>query len=185
MHYQDCLMCSFEDRNELTGADRKQIKDLGLTFRGKNAWPMFRRMEPGFYPWSIDAKECVFLTQAIPQVLVIVEDIQVGKVSMDLTQGQSILRYRSDNQQKQEWLSKEIKIPNPERSYQVPPIRDEQLIHQIKQSGKMGNAILQTDICYIPSPVQEKKEDRPYYPHLFFLTDKESGMIMDVEVYEN
>lgn len=48
MHYQDCLMCSFEDRNELAGADRKQIKDLGLTFRGKNAWPMFRRMDPVF-----------------------------------------------------------------------------------------------------------------------------------------
>jgi len=136
MHYQDCLMCSFEDRNELTGADRKQIKDLGLTFRGKNAWPMFRRMEPGFYPWSIDAKECVFLTQAIQQVLVVVEDIQVGKVSMDLTQGRSILRYRSADPQEHEWQSKKIELPYPTQTYNVTPINNEQLVGQIKKLVK-------------------------------------------------
>src|SRR5699024_6378026 len=49
----------------------------------------------------------------------------------------------------------------------------------------MGNVVLQTDLCYSPSPVQERKENHPYYPHLVLLADKESGMIMDVEVYEN
>lgn len=185
MHYQDCLMCSFEDRNELTDADRKQIKDLGLTFRGKKAWPMFRRMEPGFYPWSINAEECVYLTQAIQQVLMVVEDIRAGKVSIDMTKGKSILRYRSADRQEHEWLSKKIELPYPTQTYNVTPINDEQLVGQIKKAGKMGNVVLQTDLCYSPSPVQERKEDRPYYPRLFLLADKESGMIMDVEVYEN
>lgn len=40
VHYQNCLMCSFEDRDLLANEDRKQIKDLGLSFRGKNAWPI-------------------------------------------------------------------------------------------------------------------------------------------------
>lgn len=65
------------------------------------------------------------------------------------------------------------------------PINDEQLVGQIKKAGKMGNVVLQTDLCYSPSPVQERKENHPYYPHLFLLADKESGMIMDVKVYEN
>lgn len=40
----------------------------------------------------------------------IVEDIQVGKVSMDLTQGRSILRYRSADPQEHEWQSKKNRV---------------------------------------------------------------------------
>ena len=185
MHYQDCLMCSFEDRNDLTPADRKQIKDLGLTFRGKNAWPMFRRMEPGFYPWPIHAEECVYLTQAIQQVLVVVEDIKAGKVTIDKTKRQSILRYRPDNHPEHEWLSKEIELPYLNPIYHEVPLQDEPLISEIKQAGKIKNAVFQVDICYSPSPVQESRDNRPYYPRLFLLIDKESEMILDAEVFEH
>ncbi|MGH3145873.1 MAG: DUF7309 domain-containing protein, partial [Rubrobacter sp.] len=36
------LQASFEDREELDRRDREVIKELGLKFRGRNAWPMFR-----------------------------------------------------------------------------------------------------------------------------------------------
>ena len=72
LEFQDNIMCSFEDRDQLNQADRDQIKALGLKFRGRNAWPMFRRYEPGFYPWSINVDECMFLTHALRQVLIVV-----------------------------------------------------------------------------------------------------------------
>ncbi|GAK12355.1 plasmid pRiA4b ORF-3 family protein [Geomicrobium sp. JCM 19039] len=39
---QKCLMLSFDNRNDLTNRDYRLIKDAGHTFRGKNAWPLFR-----------------------------------------------------------------------------------------------------------------------------------------------
>jgi hypothetical protein len=49
------LHASFEDRGELDKRDREVIKDLGLKFRGRNAWPMFRSYRPSFFPWFLEA----------------------------------------------------------------------------------------------------------------------------------
>ena len=83
LHYQNCLMCSYEDRDILAEEDRKQIKVLGLSFRGRNAWPMFRRYEPGYYPWFINKEECVFLTHALRQVIFVAENVLNGQLRMD------------------------------------------------------------------------------------------------------
>ena len=66
MFIQDCLMLSFDSRGDLHPQEYKQIKELGLTFRGANAWPTFRVYEPGYYPWPIEKQEHVlFLTLAL------------------------------------------------------------------------------------------------------------------------
>ena len=44
------LQASFEDRNELRDKDRQVIKELGLKFRGRQAWPMFRSYRTGLCP---------------------------------------------------------------------------------------------------------------------------------------
>ncbi len=77
-------MCSFEDRDLLSNEDRKQIKDLGLAFRGKNAWPVFRQYEPGYNPWFINDEECIFLTHALRQTL-FVADVGIRRISVVTT----------------------------------------------------------------------------------------------------
>src|SRR5262245_5827031 len=54
---QDCLMASFEDRKLLTPEDLGVIKQLGLKFRGPNAWPQFRSYRPGYEPWYLTGEE--------------------------------------------------------------------------------------------------------------------------------
>src|SRR5919199_91997 len=63
------LQASFENRNELHNKDREVIKELGLKFRGRHAWPMFRSYRPGFAPWFVEAEEARFLTYALDQLL--------------------------------------------------------------------------------------------------------------------
>ena len=47
------------------------IKQLGLTFRGRNAWPMFRDYRPGLAAWFVDGAQARFLIHALEQLLVI------------------------------------------------------------------------------------------------------------------
>ncbi len=63
------LQASFEDRDLLAKEDRATIKRLGLKFRGRQAWPMFRSYRPGFFPWFVEAREAEILIRALDQIL--------------------------------------------------------------------------------------------------------------------
>lgn len=185
LHHQNCIMCSFEDRNTLSTEDRKQIKALGLSFRGRNAWPMFRRYEPGFHPWYINEEECIFLTIALRQALFVATNVLDSRLSMDMERGKTILRFSEDNDGRLEWYSKEIQLTYPFVSYSPVEIIDDVLIQKLKKAGSMGNITLLAETCYMPSAVQENKGERPYYPRIFILAEKETGMVMDFEIYES
>jgi len=66
---QKCLMASYEDREFLEQPDRALIKELGLKFRGRNAWPLFRSYRPGYHPWFVTNTEARFLTIALVQAV--------------------------------------------------------------------------------------------------------------------
>lgn len=185
LHFQNCLMCSFEDRDILSSDDRKQIKTLGLSFRGRNAWPMFRRFEPGYNPWFINKEECIFLTHALRQTLFVATNVAAGKLKMDMEHGRTIVRYSEEKDGKLEWYSKEIQLVIPTVSYTPVKINNDILIQKIKNAGSMGNISLQADTCYMTSPVQEKRGERPYFPRLFILVDQKSGWVMDFEMYQS
>ncbi len=55
------VQLSFEDRDMLTDEDRSLIKKLGLKYRGRQEWPMFRS--------DGDAQEALFLTVGLEQLL--------------------------------------------------------------------------------------------------------------------
>lgn len=56
MFNQKNLTCYWGNRDELTNKQRKIIKDLGYTYRGKNQWLYFLSFEPGYYPYNMDAE---------------------------------------------------------------------------------------------------------------------------------
>jgi hypothetical protein len=164
---------------------RKQIKGLGLSFRGRNAWPIFRRYEPGFSLWYINEEECTYLTHAIRQTLYVAEKVLAGQLKMDMEQGKTIVRYSRENDGKLEWNSKEIKLAVPTVSYNPVLITDDVLIQKLIKAGRATDESLQADTCYLPSAVQENKEERPYFPRAFILANKKSGLILDYDMYQS
>ncbi|MBT9139140.1 MAG: hypothetical protein DDT31_01721 [Syntrophomonadaceae bacterium] len=50
MLIQDCISATFNDKKYLDRDDTALIKKLGLKFRGKNAYPQFRRLKPNYMP---------------------------------------------------------------------------------------------------------------------------------------
>nr|WP_127837518.1 hypothetical protein [Clostridium prolinivorans] len=169
----------------MTSEDRKQIKEMGLSFRGKNAWPVFRRFEPGYVPWYINSEECVFLTHALRQVLAVIDTVEPAKLEGLLNEGKTILRYSNLKNGALEWKNKEMQLPYPELVYDPVEIDDEVLLYRIKKSGKRSSVSLQIDVCYTPYPVRESRSERGYFPRLFVIADKNNGLIVDVDVYDD
>ena len=69
LHAQKCLMVSFQDKSYLMEEDRLIIKQLGLKFRDKNSWPLFRDYTPGFMPWLLDESQVRLLITATEQAI--------------------------------------------------------------------------------------------------------------------
>ena len=79
------LQASFENRDELHKKDREVIKGLGLKFRGRHAWPMFRSYRPGFAPWFLEAEEARFLRYALDQLVDVAPRFREDPSLLELT----------------------------------------------------------------------------------------------------
>ncbi|MCK9525804.1 MAG: hypothetical protein M0R49_07735 [Limnochordia bacterium] len=183
LHYQDALMASFEDREMLDKKDREEIKGLGLAFRGRNAWPQFRRFEPGYFPWFITSAECSFLTTALRQVLIVANQYRQGQVELDYAQGETVLRYSAEENGLRTWESREFQLDIPHLAYSPVEFLDDLLVQRLKRTGTRTNAILQVETCYLPMPIQEAKGRRPSFPRAFIVAEKKSGVVLDCHAY--
>lgn len=174
-------MCSFEDRALLVTQDLQEINELGLTFRGRNAWPLFRRYEPGYVPWFITTEECVFLTHALQQTLIVAKQYLVGELELDFEEANTVLRRQNDEMT---WESVPFDLGVPDIVYVPVDFNDELLIRQLRRAKKLDGVILQADVSYLPSPVQDQKGQRPYFPRLFVLAERKGGTILNYAIYQ-
>ncbi|MBF0564733.1 MAG: hypothetical protein HQK89_05775 [Nitrospirae bacterium] len=69
MHLMAGIQMTFEDRELLDPFDLQLIKELGYKFRGRNQYPFFRNLKPGFYPWFLQLDEIAYLTVVVEQAI--------------------------------------------------------------------------------------------------------------------
>ncbi len=174
---QKCLMASFEDRKLLQKQDMQIIKELGLKFRGRNAWPMFRNYTPGYYPWFLNAEEARFLTLALHQAMDVALRVKEDAYLLDPPrENQHLVRVAEGNYPnltwKDQWLEPE---PLKKLDISVEP-SDEVLLKRInkKTAGQAG--AWEIDVFFVPMPVKE--EGRPFFPCAVMIADHRTGMIL-------
>ncbi|MFQ6061420.1 MAG: hypothetical protein ACE5KV_09060, partial [Thermoplasmata archaeon] len=175
---QRCLMASFEDRGTLSHQDRRLIKKLGLKFRGRNSWPLFRSYEPGYYPWYLTAKEARYLNHVLkqatelslrfrndPEMLIPpLENHYLVRVPEETSEG---LGWRD------EWLE-----PEPvEREEPKLVALDEGRVRSFMKRCPKRCGSWEVDLCYLPMAVRENNE-RPYYPRIIIWVDHHSELIL-------
>lgn len=177
------LQASFEDREELDKIDRDLMKKLGFKFRGSNAYPMFRSIKPGFYPWHLEDDEIRILTHALEQTLDVAprfrddpsllteeeddEDLYLVRVSR--RENKNII-----------WEDQLTRVPPPEPSLIPIPMNLEEL-ENLKRLPPSGLS-LEIDFFMLPSPVAESKGDRPFFPYMLLMVDAVSGMILGTNI---
>ena len=66
---QDFIQCSFEDRERLDNNDLARIRELGLKYRGRDEWPLFRRRRPGKAAWHLTQEDMDLMVLAFQGAL--------------------------------------------------------------------------------------------------------------------
>ncbi|MEJ2209183.1 MAG: hypothetical protein P8129_09125 [Anaerolineae bacterium] len=173
------LQASFEDRSELTSQDRRVIKDLGLKFRGRQAWPQFRSYVPGRMPWYLTPEEARFLAVGLEQALVVARRVYDDPDLLEPSDDEGdeyLVRVPTEEGWTDEWL-----VPEPVEPPAVPQ-PGEQRLAQARENLPLVDAALEVDLFPAPQYVKEDDDPRPLLVYSFLMVDGSSGMILGTDV---
>lgn len=180
------LQVSFENRENLEKQDRDLIKKLDLKFRGKQSYPLFRSIRPGFMPWFITSEEARFLIYAIEQTLEVAprvrENPNILDDESDAENEVCLVRFAEKKDGKLVWRDEMREIPPPAEKEFLINIPSS-LIDELKAFPQTKNFVLEIDLFYAPTPVGEKGK-RPYIPKMLLLADGRSGMIAGFQIIQ-
>jgi hypothetical protein len=186
VEYQRALMASFEDRKDLAPADMAVIRSLGLKFRGKNIWPMFRHYLPGYLPWFITSTQARVLATCLEQALDVLPRYRQNPALLGEPEtGRHLVRVLGAQEDRSEkldghngWHDEIITFPEPEEISSPVFPADEISIARISRQAKKRRGTWEIGYCYAPMPIQERRDQRPYLPRILGIVDQDSGMIL-------
>ena len=178
---QKSLMCFYGNREHVPPKDLDVIKSLGLRFRGKNQWIYFQSMEPGYYPWQINADQAALLIEALQNFEAAFVALHNGEVAVDFEAGETLVRSYSPEQGV--WLNTAEEMPAiPEKLFTI-RITDDIYAARLAKK-KQTTARLEMELLYLPTPISENKDERPYLPRFALLLDKKSGLALDQHLFD-
>ncbi len=173
------LTCYWGNREELTDKQRKIIKDLGYSYRGKNQWLYFLSFEPGYYPYNLEEDEVVRMTEYMQDLELALRCYDETKPAINFANGNMFLVKFSED--KKTWSFGETPLPFTAFRFGSLEITDEELLADLATVPK-GKAILEAEIAITGAYVSDKKYERPVNPALALLIEAESGMALSCEM---
>ncbi len=176
---QQALLCYFGDREDVTPVDRDIMKQLGLKFRGRNQWIYFRSVEPGLLPWYITANQAELLTIALEGVSAAFSDYHNMSEKAEFENGETLIC--SLGRETGLWNSRVGDLPKPVDKYERWSLSDELMLARLKQKERVSMTV-EMDTFYMPTPIQEKKDDIPMLPRLSVVMDRKSGMLLEHDI---
>lgn len=181
MFNQRNLTCYWGNRDELTDKQRKIIKDLGYTYRGKNQWLYFLSFEPGYYPYNMDAEEVLRMSEYLQDMELALQRYDEENIKVDFEKGNMLLA--TFNKDKETWDLAEAPLPFTAFQFGNLVIEDEELLSDLEKVSKC-KAVLEADVSMLGVSVADKKYSRPANPALSLLGDAASGTIINFQMSE-
>lgn len=173
------LSAMLVDREDLNSRERDVIRDLGLRYRGRGRWPLFRSMVPGHVPWHLDSDEAVFLTVALRNIQDVA--IRVSRGELDLySEDEPGLRLSlafRDGEWRDHW-----EILRPPRPSAAPGYPDSERLERVARSHANRIGTWELSKFYLHTAFQDNKEDRPYFPTVVLVVDEESSFVVGTKM---
>jgi len=181
MSVQDCITCYYGDREELTEEERGIIKQTGHKFRGRNEWPFFKSMRPGYYPWFINRKEAGLLIRAAEQFVGAYTAMTEEGIYVDYEADEVL--YRHFDAEKDAWVNGIADVPSIPVDVHKFIIHDELFVARLK-SHKKNKSTVELDLFHVPAPILESRNEAPYLPRMCLLVDSSSGKVYEQNLLE-
>jgi hypothetical protein len=175
---QKGLSITFDNSEIVNKQDFKLLKDLGLVFKGRNEYPLFRRLDPGYLPWLIDKEDAKFLLSILQEAINTCRRFKADS-SLSSTEDGYLIRSLQKGKDGFEWQDKRevVKpLPSDEISLSIDELRVQRLKSVVSRTDKRW----EFDYSYVEMFVEE--EGRPYVPVLFLVADTESDLIIHHEL---
>ena len=164
------------DRETLNNMDRAIIRDLGLKYRGRGRWPLFRSLVPGYMPWLLDSDETVFLTMAMRNMMDVAARMSRGELDLYSEDEPGLvlsLVFRDG-----EWRDQR-EILKPPRPPAAPPgYADSERLERIARTDFNRTGTWELSKFYLDGALQDNKGDRPYLPLVVLVVDRESSFVL-------
>jgi hypothetical protein len=175
------LQASWEDREALRQEDREVIKALGLKFRGRGVWPLFRSYVPGYFPWFVTPEEARFLTLVLEQGLEVTRRVKENRTLLaPLREGIYLVRTPEKQEEPLVWKDKWVEPPPPQPRPLLLAITEADLADL--RGLPRQKMTVQVDLFLMPSPIKEKEDPRPYFPYNLMMVEARSGVILGTDL---
>ncbi len=157
----NALSAMLADREHLNKADRDVIRSIGLRYRGRGNWPMFRSTRPGYAPWPLEADEAKFLSMALRNVTELAGQADGGNFPDPPHDDLILILTRSlrNGQWHERWESPTVP-PAPV----IPDYPDAERLQQLAGSTGRTSDEWELGIFHLYAPMSEEKGERPYFP---------------------
>lgn len=174
---QKCLKVEFAVRSDLTEEDLAVIRELGMSFSGKYAWPQFRSLLPGYAPWYLTEAEARFLTLGLMTACHHRERLNSGEVGDSLRDGE-VLVYTlvAGTEYNPAWESWPVEV----RKAVTPPVLDLARLTALRAKKTEPDTPWEADIFYFPSLIMDR--ERPYFMRVAAVCQESTGFAFVTEV---
>ncbi|TFG87286.1 MAG: hypothetical protein E4H17_03485 [Gemmatimonadales bacterium] len=175
-----CLLTSFEDRQELETDDVALVRSTGMKFRGRNAWPQFRSHRRGWCPWLLDRLEVEALTEVTHQATAVCARLRDEPNLLSSSRpGELFVR---EGQEDGSWVDRWMVPEQPVATRYPIVIFGEEEAATLRKLTFDRAGTWEADLFYAPTPARENRNDRPYYPVASAWADRESGLILSIDL---
>ena len=170
------LSAMLADRTTLDNRDRAIIRDLGLKYRGRGRWPLFRSTVPGYMPWLLDSDEAVFLTMALRNIMDVAARMSRGELNLysEDEPGLVLARVFRDG----EWRDQREILKPPPPPAAAPGYPDSERLERIARANDSRTGTWELSKFYLHTGFQDNKGDRPYFPMVVLVVHRESSFIL-------
>jgi hypothetical protein len=179
------LTASFEDRSQLDAHDLAQIRQLGLKFRGRNAWPQFRSYRPGYFPWHLENWEVPILATALEQALGVVMRLEDHPELLEPDDGNKyLMRVPRPGQDGAIVWDDRIETPPEPPPFEIQTRIDGSIIDRLRALQPEGQRAMEMDVFLTPTRIGQPGQ-RPACAYGVMVADAASGLVMGIELLQS
>ena len=172
-YLQDAIIGLWGNREDVSSANYRIIKELGIPCRGKGGWLHFETYETGRFPRPLNDRELELLASGLGNLFMMVKGLHETDKLDVFQQGNLLLRtYDPEADLYHLHLLPQHLLPT--ASYPHFVVGEDPLLRQLKDTPQRAYS-LELDWSYLPAPIKEGR--KKFFPRMILISDAASGFL--------